>query len=86
MALRENRGFADTFLVPDLCGFRKGFYTQHALLRLMLMGTCRESLDKREVAGALSMDFSKAFHCIEHELLIAKLNAYWFSKKAQLMI
>ena len=77
-------GFADKFLVPDFCGFRKGFNTQHALLRLM--GTCKESLDKREVAGALLMDLSKAFDCIEHELLIAKLNAYGFSKKAQLLI
>ena len=40
--------------------------TQHALLRLM--GTWKESLDKREAAGALLMDLSKAFDCIEHEL------------------
>ena len=26
-------GYADTILVPYLCGFRKGFNTQHALLR-----------------------------------------------------
>ena len=59
--------------------FRKGFNTQHALLRLM--DACKESLDKRKVAGALLMDLSKAFDCIEHELLIAKLIAYGFSKK-----
>ena len=53
---------------------------------LRLMGTCKESLDKREVAGALLMDLSKAFDCKEHELLISKLYAYGFSKKAQLLI
>ena len=36
-------GFADTFLVPYLCGFRKGFNTQHVLSRLV--DTCKESLD-----------------------------------------
>ena len=39
-------GFAATFLVPYLCGFWKGFSTQHALLRLM--DTSKESLDKRK--------------------------------------
>ena len=76
--------FADTFLVPYLCGFRKGFNTQHALLRLM--DTCKNSLDKKGVAGALLMDLSKAFDCINHELLIAKLSAYGFCKDALLMI
>ena len=77
-------GFADTFLVPHFCGFRKGFNTQHALFRLM--DTCKESLDKKEVAGALLMDLFKVFDCIDHELLIAKLYAFGFSKKAPLMI
>ena len=70
-------GFADTFLVPYLCGSRKGLNTQHALSRLM--DTCKESLDRKEVAGALLLDLSKALDCIEHELLIAKLNAYGLS-------
>ena len=51
-----------------LMWFRKGFNTQHALLRLM--DTFKESLDEKEVAGTSLMDLSKAFDCIEHELLI----------------
>ena len=38
-------GYADRFLVLYLCGFRKGFHTQHVLLRLM--DTCKNSLDKK---------------------------------------
>ena len=50
-----------------------------------LIDICKGSLDKK-VAGALLMDLFKVFDCKEHELLIAKLNAYGFSKKAQLII
>ena len=76
--------FADTILVPYLCGFRKGFNTQHALLRLL--DACKTALDKKGVAGALLMDLSKAFDCIDYELLIAKLNAYGFGREALKMI
>ena len=50
------------------------------------MDFCKNSLDKKRVVGALLMDLSKAFDCLDHELLIAKLNAYGFCKDAQLLI
>ena len=61
-----------------LCGFRKGYNTQHALLRLM--DKLNKSLDKKETIGIVMMDLSKAFDCLSHDLLIAKLNAYGFDK------
>ena len=79
--------FADKFLVLYLCGFRKAFNTQFTLLRLM--DTCKNSLDKKDekgLVGALLMGLPKAFDCINHELLIAKLSAYGFCNDALLVI
>ena len=38
----------------------------------------KKALDKNKIAGAILTDLSKAFDCIHHELLIAKLEAYGF--------
>ena len=72
--------FSVSFLSPLLCAFKKGYNTQHALLRFL--ETCKMTLDKSGYAGALLMDLSKAFDCIDHELLIAKLHAYGLSRNA----
>ena len=42
----------------------------------------KESLDNKGYAGAVLMDLSKAFDTINHELLLAKLDAYGFSDNA----
>ena len=60
------------FFLP-ICGNRKGFNTQHALLTLV--ENLRKSLDKKGFCGAILMDLSKAFDTLNHDLLTAKLHA-----------
>ena len=70
----------DKYLSPYLCGFRKGYSTQNCLARMV--NRWQKAIDSGKYAGALLTDLSKAFDCINHELLIAKLEAYGFGKKS----
>ena len=72
--------YIEKFLSPYLCGYRKGFNSQYALLAMI--EKWKECLDKNGFAGAILMDLSKAFDRINHELLIAKLEAYGFEENA----
>ena len=78
---RQMKGFIENFLSPYLCGYRKGYNTQYALLAMI--EKWKKCLDKKGgYAGAILMDLSKAFDTINHELLIAKLEAYGFEHSA----
>ena len=57
-----------------LCGFRKKHSTQHALVNLVK--SWQKSLDEGKVVGTVLMDLSKAYDCLPHDLLIAKVAAY----------
>ena len=76
--------FEEHFLSKYQCGFRKGFSAQHCLMALLeKWKTC---VDQKQICGALLTDFSKAFDCLPHDLIIAKLNAYGFSLSALRLI
>ena len=47
---------------------------------------CKESVDNGGALGALMTDLSKAFDCLHHELLVAKLDVYGFDIKSVKLI
>ena len=65
---------------PFLAAFRKGFGCQTTLLRLL--EDWKRALDNHECVAAILMDLSKAFDCLPHGLLRAKLIAYGLSAGA----
>ena len=71
--------FTDSILSDKISAYRKGYSTQHVVLKLT--EEWRTYLDKNETVGAVLMDLSKAFDCLPHELLIAKLAAYGIEKQ-----
>ena len=76
--------YIEKFLSPYLFGYRKGHSTQQCLL--VMSETWRKALDNKKVAGVILTDLSKAFDCLSHELLIAKLEAYGFEKSALIFV
>ena len=69
--------YMDAFLSKHKCGFRKGYRTQQCLLTML--ENWRSAVDNKKTFGVLLTDLSKAFDCLSHELLLAKLHAYGFS-------
>ena len=61
-------------------GFQKGFNAQHCLLAMVEKQ--HKTLDEGGETGIVLTDLSKAFECIDHNLLIAKHNIYGSEKQS----
>ena len=67
-----------------ISAYRKGHSTQHVLVRMI--EEWKKSIDNDKLVGAVLMDLSKAFDCIPHDLLIAKLSAHGFDRNSLKLI
>ena len=67
----QYRQYFETVLPKFQCGFRKGYSTQDCLLAMV--ENCKKALDQGNEYGALLTDLSKAFDCLLHDLIVAKL-------------
>ena len=79
---KQVSGDISNYLSPYLCGYRKGFSSQQALLSVIE----KKGLEKKGFGGAALMDLFKAFDTIKHDLRIAKLYRYGFSKESLKLI
>ena len=71
--------FFNVTMSQFLSAYRKNFSCQNVLLRLIEQWI--QHLDSNKVVGAVLMDLSKAFDCLPHDLLIAKLEAYGLDRE-----
>lgn len=81
MALRVIDYFESNNLFTEhQFGFRKGRSTVMGILDLISEIT--EAFDKKHYTAALFCDLSKAFDCVDHNILCQKLYAYNFDKRS----
>ena len=77
---KQITNFMEPLFSKYQCGFRRCFSAQDCLLTML--EKWKSAVDKGKIFGILMTDLSKAFDCLSHKLIIAKLNAYGFSLPA----
>ena len=76
--------FLDKTLSIFIAAYRTAYSTQHVLIKLL--EEWKSKLDNNFIVGSVVMDLSKAFDCIPHDLIIARLHAYGFDENALALV
>ena len=74
----------EEYFSPLIFAYRRNYSSQHVIIRLL--EEWRKKLDDNFAVGTVLTDLSKAFDCIPHDLLIAKLAAYGLSEEVLMYI
>lgn len=82
--IKQLYDYFEDIICPSQCGFRKRCNTQHCLL--VMLEKSNKFMDKGSGFGALLTELAKAFECIDHKLVIAKLFCYGVSSSSLSLI
>ena len=74
LAFNQLRPYFDKFVAKSQFGFLSGKSTETALLKVC--DTIQAGMDKKMLSTLVLLDMSKAFDCVNHSILLAKMNKY----------